>query len=605
MRVADWLMNAVAAAGVDHVFLLPGGGAMHLNDALAQCKALSWVACHHEQSCGIAAEAYGRIAGKLGVALVTTGPGATNILTPVAGAWIESSPLLIVSGQVKRSDLLKNAPLRQKGVQEVDIVPMVASITKYAVTVEDPESIRWHFEKAVRLATTGRKGPVWLDIPLDVQAAPIYPTRLRPYIPEDESNPPMDASLAPIAALLASAERPLILAGHGVRLAGAAEQLRQFAERYEIPVALAWNALDFLPWSHPLNAGRPGVVALRGANFAVQRCDVLISIGCRLDNVVTAYAPGNFARNAKRVLVDIDPNELAKLAIETEARVVADAGDFLTVLTAAMDRSETSAPDRNPWLKRIADWKTRYPMASANTERQPATITHAAFVDAVSEVLPPDTVVATGSSGLAVEFFYTGFRNKESQRVFLTSGLGAMGYGLPAAIGACLAAGRRPMVLVESDGSLMLNLQELATLKALDLPIAIILMNNAGYASIRNTQRNYFEGRHIGTGAESGLWLPDFAAVAADFGLASTTITDPAALEIALRQGLDLPRPCLIDVHLQANEILAPKVSAMPQSDGSIVSMPLEDMTPLLSFEELAENLDGDVAAVSATIRRI
>ena len=318
VRVSDWLMRVVARAGVRHVFLVPGGGAMHLNDALAQCGELSWVHCFHEQACGIAAEAHGRIAGRLGVAMVTAGPGATNILTPVAGAWIESSPLMIISGQVKRADLLRGAPLRQRGVQEVDAVGIARPVVKYAVTVEDPMSIRYHFERALHLATTGRPGPVWLDIPLDVQAAPVDPERMEGYQPSEEQRNLDRAAVIRVADMIRGAQRPLMLAGHGVRIAGAAPLVQRIAERFAIPVATTWNALDLLPYGHPLSAGRPGVVALRTPNLAVQNCDLLIAVGARLDNVVTAYAPRNFARNAKRVVIDIDPNELAKLDMETE-----------------------------------------------------------------------------------------------------------------------------------------------------------------------------------------------------------------------------------------------------------------------------------------------
>lgn len=599
MRVADWLMDAVARLGVKQVFVLPGGGAMHLNDALVQCRRLEWVPCHHEQSCGIAAEANGRIAGGLGVAMVTTGPGATNVLTPVAGAYIESTPLLVISGQVKRADLLNGAPLRQKGVQEVDIVAMVRPVTKYAVTVDDPQQVRWHFERAVHLALSGRRGPVWLDIPLDVQAAEVDPAALPGYTPEPEAQPPaLDEAVARVARLLGEARRPLILAGHGVRLAGAAQALRGLAEATQTPVVTTWNALDLLPWEHALNAGRPGVVALRGGNFAVQNCDLLIAVGCRLDNVLTAYAPRNFARQARRVVVDVDPAELDKLDMALTERVEADAGDFLSALL----RQAPACAPRDAWRTRIAQWKSAYPLQAAEGGA-PGEISHAAFVDALSDALPPHSVVATGSSGLAVEFFYTGFRNKEGQRVFLTSGLGAMGYGLPAAIGACLADGRRDMVLVESDGSLMLNLQELATLKALNLPVAVIVMNNGGYASIRNTQRNYFAGRHIASGPESGLLIPELTGVAQAFGLPSLRIEGLEQLEDGLQAALALPRPCLIDVRLRRDEALGPKVSAMPQPDGSIVSMPLEDMAPLLPLDELKANMDAPLQAASYLAR--
>ena len=306
-RVADYIADFIADLGIGHVFLLPGGGAMHLVDAVGKHPRLAAVACLHEQACAIAAEAYARINEQLGVAMVTTGPGATNAITGVAGAWIESVPLLVISGQVKRADLLEGAPLRQKGVQEVDIVSLVRPITKYAVTIREPLEIRRELEKAVLLARSGRGGPVWLDVPLDVQGAPVDPATLPGYDqPTSPPAAPTAAQLEQLLELLRAAKRPLLLAGHGVRLAGAATGFRQLAEQLGVPVVTTWNALDLFPYDHPLLVGRPGVVALRAPNFAVQNCDLLISLGSRLDNIITAYHPRGFAREAQKVVVDVD-----------------------------------------------------------------------------------------------------------------------------------------------------------------------------------------------------------------------------------------------------------------------------------------------------------
>ncbi|MCX7147416.1 MAG: thiamine pyrophosphate-binding protein [Sulfuritalea sp.] len=585
MRVADYLMSHLADLGIDHLFVLPGGGAMHLNDGLACEPRITAIPCHHEQACGIAAEAWGRVAGKFGVAMVTTGPGATNIVTPVAGAWIESVPMLVISGQVKRADLLLDRPLRQGGVQEVDIVPIVRSITKYAVTVNDPATIRYHLERALHEMRDGRSGPVWLDIPLDVQAAQIDPAALAGYVPETKALPDLDEPIQRVMALLAAAERPLILAGHGVRLAGAAKRFLALAETLNIPVATTWNALDLIPWAHPLCIGRPGVVALRAANFAVQNCDLLISIGCRLDNIVTAFNPRGFARTARKIVVDVDPEEIAKLDMDIDLRLPVDAGVFIDSL--ALQSRLLPEKDRSLWQKRCADWKQRYAVGEGKPFRTDGPISHYHFVSALSDAAPPDTLVSTGSSGLGVEAFYTVFRNKPGQRVFLTSGLGAMGYGLPAAIGACLASNRRPMIAVESDGSLQLNLQELATLKAQNLPLCLVIMNNGGYCSIRNTQRNYFQERYLGIDPASGLWMPELERIAAVYGMPYQRIDDARNIDAALSEALALPRPCLIDVRLIKDETLAPKSAAIPQADGSMMSMPLEDMSPLLPLDQL------------------
>jgi len=602
MRVADYLVRRLADLGVEHVFMLPGGGAMHLNDALTLEPRITAVPCHHEQACGIAAEAYGRVKETFGVAMVTTGPGATNVLTPVVGAWIESVPLLVISGQVKTADRLRGRPLRQTGVQEVDIVPMVRNCTKYAVTLEKSADVGREFERAIHEMLSGRKGPVWIDVPLDIQGAQVDPEALEAFVPPT-SDPAgveqLSAAITQVHELLATAERPLILAGHGVRLAGAAKQFRRLVDTLGVPVVTTWNALDLLPWDHPLCVGRPGVVASRAPNFAVQNCDLLIAIGSRLDNVITAYNPRGFARAAKKVVVDVDPHELAKLDMDIAVAIPADASRFIdAMLTSRLP----PRPDISAWVSRCQSWKTRY---TADAPPAGQAISHPAFVKALSDAAPTDSVVGTGSSGLAVEAFYLGFRNKPGQRVFLTSGLGSMGYGLPAAIGACLAAGSRPMICVEGDGSLMLNLQELATLKGLGLPICLVVMNNHGYCSIRNTQRNYFESRFIGTDPEHRLWMPDLEKMAAGFELPFARITSPATLEADLRTALNLPRPCIVDVHLATDEQLSPKAAALPQADGSMLSMPLEDMSPLLTIQELEAEMVVPLLPQSRKVRGV
>jgi acetolactate synthase-1/2/3 large subunit len=602
MRVADWILHRLADEGIGHIFVLPGGGAMHLNDALACEQRIEDIPCHHEQACGIAAEAYGRTGyignPGFGVAMVTTGPGATNIITPVAGAWIDSVPMLIISGQVKRPDRLNDRPIRQGGVQEVDIVPMVKSITKYAVTVDDPKTVKMHLDKALYLMRAGRPGPVWIDVPLDVQAAPVNPDTLPGWIPPagDVDQPP---DLSQIADMLAAAKRPLIVGGHGVRLSGAAQGFCQLIERLQVPAVLTWNALDLLPYSHPLNTGRPGVVATRAANFAVQNCDLLISIGARLDNIVTAYNPKGFARAARKVVVDVDANELAnKSNMGIDQALAMDAGSFIHALL-----NVASAPHAAEWRARCADWKARYTQNEGRIFPRSGPISHAHFVEALSEAAPENTLIATGSSGLAVEFFYAGFRNKQGQRTFLTSGLGSMGYGLPAAIGACLGNGRRPMLAVESDGSLQLNLQELATLSSQKLPICLFIMNNGGYASIRNTQRNYFEGRYLASGPASGLHMPSFEKLAEVYGLSYMRVDDCISLSDVLSTAQSLPRPCIVEVFLVADESLQPKCAAIPREDGSIVSMPLEDMTPLLPLDILRSEMIVNLLDESYSVR--
>lgn len=597
-RVADYLLSRLADLGVKDVFFLPGGGAMYLNDALACESRIQAVPCHHEQACGIAAEAYGRTHDcGFGVAMVTTGPGATNVLTPVAGAWIESLPLLILSGQVKRPDALRGRPLRQSGVQEVDVVSMVKPITKYAVTVDSPENVRKCFEEAIWHMRNGRPGPVWLDVPLDVQAAPIDPSSLAGFEPLIDSNQPdLSKELVQLKKLLADSKRPLMLAGHGVRISGAAKLFKELVEKLGIPCVFTWNASDLLAWDNPLYIGRPGVVAARSPNFAIQNCDCLISIGCRLDNIITAYNPKGFARNAKKIVVDVDQNELDRHDLEVALPIMSDAKNFVGSWLA---NSEQVTPDWDAWRAQCLDWKKRYTPLDGRQFDATGPMSHYQFVEAISDAIPENQLVITGSSGLAVEVFYTAYRNKSGQRMFLTSGLGSMGYGIAAAIGACIGAGRIPTVCVESDGSLMLNLQELATLKALNLPIIVVVMNNGGYASIRNTQRNYFQERYLGTGPTSGLFIPDFVEVAKGMGLDALDINLPTQLASAFT----VLGPRLLNVHLKTDEVLSPKVAAMPQLDGSIISMPLEDMSPLLSLSQLKAEMISGIDETSEKVR--
>lgn len=614
MRAADYVIQRLVDEGIDQIFFLPGGGAMYLDDAMACEKRIQPIVCHHEQACGIAAEAYGRThAAGFGVAVVTTGPGATNILTPVAGAWIESLPLLIVSGQVKRADALNGRPLRQSGVQEVDVVSMVKPVTKYAVTVSSAQDIKKCLEEALWHMKNGRPGPVWLDVPLDVQAAPITPSNLEGFVPTPQQ---LLHQLAPnigsdtwhnLTDLIRTAKRPLILAGHGVRISGAANVFQQVVEALGVPCVFTWNAADLLPWDHPLYVGRPGVVAARAPNFAIQNCDCLIAIGCRLDNVITAYNPKGLARQAKKVVVDIDAHEIAKHPFHIDLPIQANAIDFLKGCLENILQSQAfesvSKEYQRAWQNTCASWKQRYPALDNRSFESGSALSHFEFVDCLSKLIPENQLVITGSSGLAVEVFYTVFRNKSGQRMFLTSGLGSMGYGLPAAIGACLGSNSQSTVCVESDGSLMLNLQELASLKALNLPITVVVMNNAGYASIRNTQKNYFEERYLGTGQSSGLLIPNLMAIAQAMEIDASNVDTLSELEKAFNKFHKGPR--LINVNLRSEEVLLPKVAALPQKDGSMISMPLEDMSPLLSMEVLKQEMLVPLAEQSAKARHL
>lgn len=406
--------------------------------------------------------------------------------------------------------------------------------------------------------------------------------------------------IAQIHTLIQQAKRPLILAGHGIRLSGAAKTFLELVETLKIPVVTTWNSLDLIPFEHPLCVGRPGSVALRAPNFAVQNCDLLISIGARLDNVVTAHNPQGFAKHANKVVVDIDQNELNKHTMEIDHLICADAAEFIQTLLETVPQQ---IADYSDWQKQCQTWKQKYRVCDGQKFPESGEISIYHFLDRLSEKTREDELVITGSSGLSVEAFYLSFINKVKQRVFLTSGLGSMGYGLPAAIGGCLASGRKPVVSVEGDGSLQLNLQELSTLKALNLPIRMFVMNNSGYASIRNTQRNYFDGRYVATGESSGLHMPDIIKVAEAIGLDTMIIGDASDLDNKIAQVLNHPGPLICDVRMLSDEALWPKVAAIPQTDGSIISMPLEDMSPLLTLEQLQDEMLVEILPASIQAR--
>jgi acetolactate synthase I/II/III large subunit len=591
MKLSDYVMSKLADEGVKHVFLVPGGGAMHLNDSLGRTKQIQYITNLHEQAVAIAAEAYAKVAESLGVAMVTTGPGGTNAISGLAGAWLDSTPVLFLSGQVKRSDIMGTTGVRQLGSQEIDIVSLVRPLTKYAVTVMEPESICYHLEKALFLARTGRSGPVWIDIPLDVQAATISED-LVGYLPEDGDLlklSPTPAQINHIYELINRCERPVILVGNGVRDAGAAEPFLVMAESLGIPVLTTWLAMDLIPADHALFAGRPGAIAPRGANFALQNSDFLLSIGARLDMAQTGYSHGRFARAAIKVIVDIDEAEIRKLKMDIAESIVCDAKEFIVAMAAYS--SLLKQVDRSPWLELIKFWHRKYPLA-APIQVTPQTGLSAYTVSAViSDELPPGMLIASGSSGFAVEIFLLMLKIKTGQRCFHNRGTGSMGFAIPSAIGACIAAGSKETVSVDGDGGFFFNIQELATVAALNLPIKFFVYNNNGYASIRSSQTGYFAGHLVACDPTSGLKLPNICDVSRAFGVQAVTISEGDDVRAAVRSVLATRGPVVCEVILAPDEARVPRLASAKRPDGSMVSRPLEDLFPFLSREEFESNM--------------
>ncbi|MDR3638384.1 MAG: thiamine pyrophosphate-binding protein, partial [Isosphaeraceae bacterium] len=593
VRVADYVMQRIAEAGVRHVFMVAGGGAMHLDDALGRRNDIEYVCTLHEQAAAIAAEAYARVTNNLGVVLVTTGPGGTNALTGVAGAWLESTPCLVISGQVKRTDMKGSLAVRQLGPQELDIVALAAPITKYAKTVMDPNDIAYEIDRALHIARSGRPGPVWLDIPLDVQGSQVDPASIRRFEATDAGLQSPSELLATqvegTVRLLNRAQRPVLLVGNGVRLAGASARLLDLVDTLGIPVLTTWMGADLLWESHPLFFGKPGTVAARGANFTIQNADLLISIGARLDAAVTGFDKSQFARAARKVIVDVEPGEIDKLGIKVDVPITIDAARFIEAVLSQRDRIEPK--DRAAWLDRCADWKRRYPVVLPEYWTQADHANTYAFADVLAEELSGDDLIIPGSSGVAIDTFWLAFSVKKGQRLFSTGGLGAMGFGLPASIGGCLAAGGRRTISVDGDGGFQLNVQELETVRRLQLPIKFFVLNNNGYASIRATQRNHFHGHLVGADPTSGLTLPSLKKLGEAFGISVATISDNSQLREGIREVLDQPGPVLCDVLVAPDQPIGPRVSSTLRADGSMVSRPLEDLLPLLDRSELRANM--------------
>ena len=599
MKLSDYVVRFVAEQGVKHVFLVTGGGAMHLNQSLGAEPAITSICNSHEQASAICAEGYAKATDHLGVCMVTTGPGGTNAVTGVAGAWLDSTPVLFVSGQVKRPDRMfgrdgKPLGMRQLGVQEVDIVSIVKPITKYAATVLEPCEIRYHLEKAVYLALHGRPGPVWIDIPLDVQASPIGdPSSLRPFDPAEPATLAEQSNLSQQVQLLIerlnACERPLLFAGNGIRLAHAEQEFEELRKLLNVPTVATWCAADLVPSDDPTYVGRPGSVAARGANFALQNSDLLLAIGVRLDFAITGYAPHNLAREAWKVAVDIDPAELKKLHPHIQQPICADAKAFL--LEFLRQKNAIEARDRSAWELRCADWKTRYPVVT-DAHRQPHGLVSIFNLAELlgTEVNAQDRLVV-GNSGSAIEIYLLACPTLHSQRLYHTAGLGAMGYAVPMAIAVAVANPGHEVVAVDGDGGFMFNIQELETIHRLELPIKFFVLNNDGYSSIRASQTAYFGKPNIGADRNTGLTIPDLSRVGAAFGLSTAIIADQTNLRADVRRVLDIKGPVLCDVHVLPDEVRAPRLQSYQKPDGSFVSKPLEDLFPFLAREEFLANM--------------
>ncbi len=604
IRLADYVVDFLVSHGVTDCFTVVGGGAMHLNDAFGHKEGLHCTYNHHEQACAIAAEAYARLENKIAAVCVTTGPGGINALTGVAGGWLDSIPMFVISGQVRYDTTARFAEqytdgfkLRAVGDQEYDIVKSVKPMCKYAEMLEKPEDIRYMLEKAWHLATTGRPGPVWIDIPVNYQGGYIETEDLKGYNPQEDDAvlpPPVsEETIETILNKIAAAKRPVIYAGGGIRLSGGYGEFRKVIEKLGVPVCTYWNSIDLIEDDNPLYCGRGGNMGDRAGNFAVQNADLLLTIGTRISIRQVGYNWKTWAREAEVIMVDIDQAEMRKPTIHVDMPVWADARDFLKKMNHCLQKRKEILFPGDWWREQCLKWKKQYPVTlPRHWQENGETANVFAFVRYLSECLPEGSLTAV-SNGACCVVGHQNYCIKKDSRFIINSAIASMGYGLPAAIGLCMAAGEKDTVCLEGDGSIMMNLQELQTIVTNRLPIKLFLINNQGYQSIRITQNNLFrEHCKVGIGPESGdLSFPDFSKLIPAFGLPYYSAHSNAEMKEVVRQVLDQKGPVFCEIFTDTKQVWEPKSSTKRLEDGTLVSPPLEDLAPFLPREELLDNL--------------
>lgn len=590
IKLADYIVKRLEMHGVRDAFLISGGGAMHLNNAFGQSRKIKYYCNHNEQASSIAAEGYSRTNNKLAVVNVTTGPGGLNCLNGVFGQWTDSVPVLYISGQVKFETTIASCPeldLRQLGDQEVDIISVVKPLTKYAVMITDPNSIKYHLDKAINIAQSGRKGPVWIDIPMNIQAAMIDEKKLKDYNPKEDllKLPNIDAKIKKTVSLLKKAKRPLIVAGNGITISHSKDVFEKLLKKINIPAVTTFNGIDILEDSSPNFAGRIGTVGQRAGNFALQNADLILFLGTRNNIRQVSYNWENFAKKAFKIVVDIDKAELNKKTLKPDIAINADLSVFLKELYACSPKIEKAE-----WLKWTQKTKKKYSFYNTESYRQKGkSINPYYFVRKLTEKMKKNSTLIAANGSACVCIFQAG-EIKKGRRVFWNSGDASMGYDLPASIGACIAGNKRETICLAGDGSIMMNIQELQTIKHHALPVKIFVLNNDGYISIKQTQNNFFEGRTCGAGTYSGVSMPDFTKISKAFAIKSVKLSDPLSIERTISEVLGEKGPVLCEVITDSDYIFTPKLSSRKLEDGTMVSPSLEDMYPFLSREELNEN---------------
>jgi acetolactate synthase-1/2/3 large subunit len=597
MKLSDYVIKRLSEHNVEVVFTITGGGSMHLNDSLGKSQEVKYFCNHHEQACAIAAEGYSRTLNKLGVVMVTSGPGGTNTITGVIGQWTDSVPVLYISGQIKYETSIescKEIGLRQLGDQEINIVDIVKPITKYSKFVNDSNKIKYYLDKAIYMATTGRPGPVWLDIPLNIQNSQIDEDSLFEFIvPPIVNNLKLtDSQISQCIDEIKKAKRPVLVVGRGVRIADAENELLFFAKSLNIPVVTTFNGVDVIESGEPLFMGRIGSIGNRAANFVVQNCDLYISIGSRNNIRQISYNWENYAREARKIIVDIDQAELNKPTIKADIAICLNAKVFLTQLIAKISEENISHSKYAEWLDWCLIRKNKYPQVNdceiVNSENNSVDLYP--FIKKMTECLNENDIIVAGNGSACVGLFQAGVV-KKNQTMFWNSGSATMGYDLPAAIGASIASNNGKVICVAGDGSMQMNIQELQTIAFNNLPVLIFYLNNNGYISMRQTQKSFFNGRIMGSDDTSGIGFPNIHKIANAYGITTRKISTHNNIADTVKEMLELNKPVLCEVELKNDYIFSPKLSSEVKSDGRVISKPLEDMYPFLDKDELYENM--------------
>lgn len=590
MNVSEFIFDFFAKKGVDTAFMVTGGQAMWLNDAVGKNKNYNIICTHHEQSTTMSADAYGRIKNKPALAIVTAGPGSVNAMNGVVGGYTDSAPMIVISGQAALSfvQYQEETKIRQHGVQGINVRPIVEPVTKYFVTIDEPQKVEYYLEKAYLEATTGRPGPVWIDVPLDIQKAEVNEKFMEKYIPEVPNGGRVSLKQAVKQAykLLQTAKRPLVLAGQGVSLAGARKEFREFLDRARIPVITARLGIDLIETDSDLYVGRPGNYGERSANFAVQNADVIISIGCRLASSMVGHSPKMFGKNAYIFAVDIDPKELDKPGVNIDYKAELDCKEFLGGLLA--DFSEHQLPDYAEWVDICQEWKMKYPVVLPEYINQEPVNSYY-FIDRLSMAAGDEANILV-DTGSCFHVACQTWKIKKGQNYLTTGGLSSMGYWV-AGLGACMANDKKETIVITGDGSLQMNIQEFATIKHNNLPIKVFILNNNGYLLIRHTQRNFMEDRFVGESPESGVWCPDSMNIAEAYGIKGVRIEKVEEVDSKIKEVLEYDGPVICEIMTPEWQLLIPRIASDKLPDGTLVSRNYEDMFPYLAKEELQDNM--------------